>query len=55
MPLVAGLGMRLIGRWDHIFSVNNNSEGGTLYKGSILSSVFFLVLLTTPLFYYKAC
>lgn len=55
VPLVAALGMRLIDRWDHIFSVNNNSEDGTLYQGSILSSPFFLVLLTTPLYYEKLC
>lgn len=54
VPLVVGLRMRLIHRWDHIFSVNN-SKGGTLFKVSILSSVFFIVLLTTPLFYYKTC
>lgn len=33
-PLVAALGMRLIDRWDHIFSVNNNSEDGRV--GSVL-------------------
>lgn len=36
-----------------IFSVNN-SEGGTLCKGSMLSSLFVLVLLATLLFDYKA-